>query len=328
MLKAPLSDDEFIALWKETGGRARAVADATGYDVPNVYARRRKVEARNGVRLTSAGDNGKAGRGDAGTTPNEYLQRVPIDGFQGVAVVFSDAHYWPGQGPSVAHQALLEIVRELKPKLLIGNGDLFDGARLSRFPRNGWEYQPRVKDELEEAMERLGEVRHAYSRAQCIRTIGNHDIRFDRYLAMHASEMEQVTGARLADHLPAWRECVSVFINGHTMVKHRFRGGIHAAYNNTLHAGTSGISGHTHVLEVKPWGDYRGRRYWAQGGAIADVQGPQFSYTEDNPTPWCSGFVVATFDGSGRLLYPELCEVVDGVAWFRGQRVTSKRRAA
>jgi len=177
-------------------------------------------------------------------------------------------------------------------------------------------------------MERLGEVRHAYNRAECIRTIGNHDIRFDKYLAGTASELEQVRGARLADHLPAWKECVSVFINGRCMVKHRFSGGQHAAYNNTLRAGTSIVTGHTHVLEVKPWVDYNGVRWGVQTGAVADVEGPQFAYTEDNPRPWRSVFALLTFRPDGRMMPPELAEVIGDECYFRGQVVARRRKRA
>lgn len=320
---------QFIAAWREANGNAQLVKDALGYsDVRRVYSRRDSIERTTGIHLPSAGISGNQGRGDAGTTANDYMQRITIDGFSGVCIVSSDHHYWPGQGPSLAHRALVEVTKDLKPKISILNGDVFDGARLSRFPRNGWESQPRVKDELDEAKERIAEIRHAYSRAQTLRTVGNHCIRFDRYLAMNASELEHVAGARLADHLPAWKECISIFINGQTMVKHRFNGGIHAAYNNTLRAGTNIVTGHTHHLEVKPWSDYNGRRYGVQTGAVADVRGPQFGYTEDNPTPWCSGFAVLTFNSAGRLLYPELCQVVDGQAEFRGQIVVSERRKA
>lgn len=324
MAQAKITDDEFIRAWKEMGSPQR-MAEAFDMNVRTIYMRRNSIEKAHGIQLPANG-TAQNHRGDGGMQPNDYLQRVGGDGFTGIAVVFSDAHYWPGQGPSIAHQALVEVVKELRPKLIIGNGDLFDGARLSRFPRNGWEYQPKVKDELEEAKERLGEIRPG--RARRIRTIGNHCIRFDRYLATNAGEMEQVAGARLKDQLPGWEECLSVFVNGHTMIKHRFHGGIHAAYNNTLRSGTNIVTGHTHHLEVKPWGDYRGRRYGVQTGAIADVQGPQFAYTENNPTPWCSGFAVLTFDSSGRLLMPELAEVIDGRCYFRGQVVIDAHKKA
>lgn len=316
------ADEEFLAAWKESGGSPSVVAKLLDMSEREVYRRRKIVEERAGEHLPASLNKDVTNhRGDAGATPNTYLQRQVIENFVGTCVVFSDCHYWPGRGASVAHKALLEVVRDLKPKLIIGNGDLFDGARLSRFPRNGWEEQPRVSDELSEAIDRVAEIRHANSRATCIRTVGNHDIRFDRYLATNSSEMEGVAGARLSDHMPAWRECVSVFVNGHTMIKHRFNGGVHAAYQNTLKSGTNIVTGHTHHLEVKPWGDYRGRRYGVQTGAVADVDGPQFAYTEDNPTPWCSGFGVLTFDKSGTLLPPELCEVINGRAIFRGRKV-------
>ena len=315
-----ISDQQFKAAWLESGGSPTVVAKILNMSEREIYRRRNLMEGKLGVHLP-AGLKSQNHRGDAGAPVNDYLQRRSVDGFVGKIVVFSDSHYWPGPKPTVAHKALVKVIKDLKPKIIIGNGDLFDGARLSRFPRNGWEEQPRVADELEEAVERLAEVRHAHTRAQFFRTVGNHCIRFDRYLSMNSGEMEGVAGTRLSDHLPAWPECMSVFINGHTMVKHRFNGGIHAAYNNTLRAGTNIITGHTHHLEVKPWGDYRGRRYGCQTGAIADVAGPQFSYTEDNPTAWCSGFAVLTFRENGQMLMPDLCEVVDGVAWFRGERV-------
>jgi hypothetical protein len=312
-----LSDADWLAAWRESGESPTAMHKATGISLAKIFKRRNTLSQRHSMALATGSTKG-----------NDYLKRITIDGFVGTVVVSSDHHYWPGDGPSVAHKALLEVVKEVKPKLNILNGDVFDGARISRFPRNGWEEQPRVSDELEEAQERVREIEHAHLRAEKIRTLGNHCIRFDRHLATHASEMEGIAGFRLADHLRAWKECMSVMVNGHTMIKHRYHGGIHAAYNNTLRAGTNIITGHTHHLEVKPWSDYRGRRYGVQTGAIADVAGPQFSYTEDNPTPWCSGFAVLTFDSTGRLLYPELCEVIDGVAYFRGQRVAGRRKVA
>lgn len=252
---------------------------------------------------------------------NSYLQRVCINDFVGQIIVFSDAHFWPGISLTPAYWALLETIRILKPAILVANGDIFDGARVSRFPRNGWESQPRMVEELGEVKTRMAEIRQAHRAARCIRTIGNHDIRFDRYLATHASEAEGIEGFALRDHLPEWQECMSIWVNLHTVFKHRYSGGIHAAYSNTLKAGKSIFTGHTHRLQVTPYGDYNGRRYGVETGSLASPNGPQMSYTEDNPSPGCSGFAVATFDDTGTLRLPELCEVLDNKAWFRGARI-------
>ena len=321
-----ITDAEFIAAWRSSGGRAKEVADRLGMSLRGTYKRRNKVEGQLGTHLPSAGDTNHAGRGDAGLPAYDYKPRLTIDGFVGKAILFSDAHFWKGIGETIAYRALIEVIKEEKPKIVIGNGDIVDGARISRFPPDGWQNTPRMVDELDEVKDRMSTIRHAYRGARHIRTLGNHCIRFDRYLSQNASDFEGIQGFRLADHLSEWEESVSIFINGHTVVKHRFNGGIHAAYNNTLRAGTNIFTGHTHRLGVTAWGDYRGRRYGCETGALAEIGGPQFSYAEDNPTPGCSGFAVATFDKDGRLLYPELCEVIDGTAYFRGQRVVSVNR--
>ncbi len=293
-----------------------------------VLKRRNALELKAGVGLPTSDQRGR-GRGDEGQK-NDYCQRITIDNFTGQLVVFSDAHFWPNQDKTLAHRALLEVIKDIKPKLVIANGDIFDGARLSRFPRNGWEEQPRVSDELETAVEYMNEIRHLCRGARLLRTIGNHCIRFDRYLATNASEMENVAGARLSDHMPAWQECMSIAINGNTMVKHRINGGIHSGYRNTLAAGWSTFTGHTHLCEVKPWADYNGVRFGVSTGSLADVTtGPQFFYTEDSPKPWISGFATGTFDKAGRLLPPSVCQVMGPDAIYRERIVVSdaKRKA-
>lgn len=318
--KTGFTDKQFIDLWESTGGRAKVVAEKMGgLNLRGVYKRRNNIEKRHKIKLPSGGEAGRIGRGDAGGSPIPYNPRLAINGLHGRVVVFSDAHFWNGWSKTPAYKGLLNVIRELKPKVIVANGDVLDGAKISRFPPDGWDKRPRMADELEEVKERMAEIRHAYRGARTVRTIGNHDTRFDRHLAVNSSEFEGIYGFRLKEHLPAWEETISLFINRNCMVKHRFHGGIHSSYNNTLRAGTSIVTGHTHLLEVKPWSDYRGRRYGVSTGTIADINGPQFAYTEDNPTNWCSGFAVLNFDRDGNLLYPELAEVIDGRCYFRGE---------
>jgi hypothetical protein len=104
------------------------------------------------------------------------------------------------------------------------------------------------------------------------------------------------------------------------MVKHKNAGGVHAGYNNTMKGGYTSVTGHTHLLESKPWGDWRGRRWGVQTGTLADLHGPQFEYHENGPSSACSGFVVLNFK-DGELLPPELAEVIDGKCIFRGEVV-------
>ncbi len=59
------------------------------------------------------------------------MQRTLTDG---VILVASDCHYWPGV-VTVAHQAFCALAKKLKPAMVILNGDILDGARISRHAR-------------------------------------------------------------------------------------------------------------------------------------------------------------------------------------------------
>jgi hypothetical protein len=323
MPKAAMSDSEFISQWTSLGNAA-SFSKAHGMAERVVNQRRKRLETKLGLRLLTRPTPGYESRTpiqniDAGWT---YPRQKDLWLHEGVAVVFSDAHYWPGE-PSVAHKALLSVIKDTKPRVIFANGDIFDGVSVSRHDPFGWSSRPNVKQELEACIERMGEVEQvAPNGCQLLWNVGNHDLRFERTLAAKVPEFVGMEMMRLADHFPAWEFQWSTMVNGKephpVMVKHRYASGIHAGYNNSLKGGLSIVTGHTHQLESKPWGDYRGRRWGVQTGTLADHHGPQFEYTENAPSPACSGFAVLTFR-EGRMLPPELCEVLDDTAYFRGK---------
>jgi len=128
-----------------------------------------------------------------------------------------------------------------------------------------------------------------------------------------------VHGVHLKDHFPNWLPCWAVWFNDVT-VKHRFRGGVHATWNNVLYAGQSIVTGHLHAAQVRPFNDYKGIRYGVDGGVMADTDHEAFvHYTEDNPLNWRSAFAVLTFRNR-ELLFPELVLKVDkNHVQFRGE---------
>jgi hypothetical protein len=52
-----------------------------------------------------------------------------------------------------------------------------------------------------------------------------------------------------------------------------------------------------------------------------DPFGPQFEYAEGSPSRAQQGFVVINFDEDGRMMPPELCEMIGGRPVFRGHYV-------
>lgn len=244
---------------------------------------------------------------------------IKLDVKDGMVMVGSDSHYYPGI-ISTAHRGFVHLAQKLQPKVIIKNGDELDFPKLSRFAPIGWEGRPDVVVEIETAQERLLEIQKAAPNAIRCWPVGNHDARYETRLATIAPEYARMHGVHLKDSFSHWRPCWSVQINEDTVVKHRFRNGVHATYNNTLHSGKTMVTGHLHQLKVTPHSDYRGTRWGVDCGTMADPYGPQFyNYTELNPLSWRSGFVVLTFK-DGELLWPEVAFVrKEGVIEFRGE---------
>ena len=245
----------------------------------------------------------------------------------GCILVGSDAHIWPGD-PTTAMRGFRWAISQLAPQVIVLNGDVLDCATNSRYPGIGWESKPTLADELRAAQAQLADIEQLKTiSGRLVWTLGNHDLRFETRLASVAPEYRDIQGIHLKDHFPAWEPAWSLWVNpgpgNHPLVvKHRFKGGINAPRNNTLHAGVSVATGHLHSLRVSPYSDYWGTRYGVDTGTLARPYGPQFTnYTEDNPVDWRAGFAVFTWAG-GRLLMPELAQVHDeerGLIEFRGE---------
>ena len=308
-----IPDEVIIAAMKKFGS-SKLAAEHIGMSVRALCHRKAKIQEQYGVVLP-------AYSAKQHTVANTYIpdnRRViqhTVD--NGHVFIASDCHYWPGE-ETVAHKAFVKLLTEFKSKTVILNGDVFDGARISRHAALMGTNPPTPKQELEACQDRLDEIAKASKNAIKLWTYGNHDVRLFNYIAQNAPELSEFSD--LFAYFPGWHTGWRVDINNSVVVKHRWANGQHAVYNNTLRSGKSFVSGHLHKLMVYPFSDFVGRRWGVDSGTLAEPYGDQFVYTEMNPVNWCSGFCVLTFE-NGKLLPPELCEVINGVAYFRGQRV-------
>ena len=309
-----ITDEEFIEVWNQYNS-ASQVSKALGLTIRHTHSRRRDIESKHSIVLTA---NDARSPTFNVTIPQNGV-RVNVEMDDGVIMVASDCHYYPGI-ISTAHKAFVKLIPMLSPRMLIMNGDVFDGAAISRHDPIGWQKLPSVKQELDACQERLSEIEAVAKNAKLHWTWGNHDLRMNTRLAAQVgTAFEGVQGFNLTDHFPRWKFSTSIMVNDHTMIKHRWHNGIHAVYNNTLKSGTSIVTGHLHSLKVTPWTDYTGTRYGVDTGTMANLDDPAFEYAEDNSRNWRSGYAVLTF-WQGKLMPPELCEVIsEGIVYFRGQ---------
>lgn len=305
-----ITDDEFIKAWKKYASVSK-IAKEFDINERGVRHRRRAIEARYGISL-EVNDS---------VIIKRHAARVELDIQDGTFIVFSDAHFWDTT-PTTAYRALIHLIKELKPKLIVNNGDAFDGASISRHGRIGFlEERPSVIQELNACKTMLDGIEDVAKGATLTWPLGNHDSRFETYLAAAAPQYEFIQGFHLKDHFPKWIPCWSTWINGDTVIKHRWKNGIHATHNNTVGSGVNMFTGHLHSLKVTGYTDYNGTRYGVDTGTLARCDGAQFiNYTEDAPLNWRSGFAVGTIH-NGKLLPPELVTVLDeddGLVCFRG----------
>lgn len=315
MSDARLTEADFVENFESIG--PHEMARRFGISPQAIFRRRVKLEKKLNRKIVAPNDPVR--NHIFVQSPDE---RIHLEVKNGVVLVGSDGHHWPGDD-TPAFRAFIKFAREERPIAIIYNGDAFDGGEISRFPPSRLGRRPTVKEELEACQEALGKIEKAKPvKARLLFTRGNHDERFEKRLLSNAKEFVGVPGFALVDHFPHWEHCISVWINKSVVVKHiPGKGGIHSTHNNTLWAGLSTVCGHQHGANVRGFDDYRGTRWGVDNGCLADPYATQFAYANDNPRNQRSGFCVLTFV-DGHLLQPELVLAWDeNTVQFRGELI-------
>lgn len=318
MAQAPLSDEillESIRFFQQGGSRAAAARLA---NIPTQTMQHRLAVAEKKFpshfnaedfaqrNLSNNNYHRKKWSYPAVYAPDGEIRSVLIGG---------DLHAWPGE-PSLIWKAFCKIAKKIKPDAIVLNGDILDGASVSRHQKTLHSTAPKITEEIDAVkahLRMLPKVRHQ------IWTMGNHDIRLDNYLANLAPEVSEYAGS-FTTHFKDWKFCHSTFFN-QTEIRHRFRGGIHSGWNNALHSGINIITNHTHQLQITAVRNRNGTHYGVETGMLADPDHPAFEYQEFAPTRACCGFVVIKYDEDLGIMPPEFCEMVRGRPVFRGDFV-------
>jgi len=139
------SDDEFIKIWNELGSPT-LVAQKIKMNPRSVMARRKSIELRLGIELPTFNSQRIVKTlKKIEQTPHNVRRGIDVDKVKRV-IVFSDAHFT--DTTTTAFKALLIMIKEFKPQVIICNGDAFDGQVLSRFPSINYDQKPSVLEEL------------------------------------------------------------------------------------------------------------------------------------------------------------------------------------
>lgn len=293
------------------------MAEATGLQVRGIYKRRDRLAKRLSIPLEST----PAHAGTPRRPPLGFERRRQFRVENGVVIFFSDPHWLPDHD-TTAHNSLEMLIEQLKPVGIVCGGDAADGDTISRWdPTRGHHKRFSVREEMECVKEHFDSLEKVAGNAWLAWILGNHDVRLSRFIAVKAPELKEMPFTRLEDWAPAWPLSWTVEINpdgpGMTVMRHRNLAGM--LHLQAQKAGCHYIHGHLHRLNVHRAPTFQGIRYSVDAGSLADAASDGFDYAEGN-IEHAQGFVVLTYR-AGRLMPPELCELVNGEAWFRGKRV-------
>ena len=157
-----VTDEKFIEVWNQLKSPT-AVAKELGINIRNAMMRRRTLEVKYDIVLDTDlsyknkvvaeyKERERAKRKEREDALQERLDatshsvRRGMELEKGRIIIFSDAHFT--DYTTTAFKALIKFIEHFKPKAIICNGDAFDGAVLSRFPKINYDSQPSVLDEL------------------------------------------------------------------------------------------------------------------------------------------------------------------------------------
>lgn len=257
------------------------------------------------------------------------------------------------QAPFQDERALdvaLQIVALESPDVIVMHGDNIDAPELSRFRQH-----PSFAAATQHAIDRMtlfcAELRAtAGPDCEIVWIQGNHEARLQHYVLDNAAAAYGISRGKLPDEDPQ-RPVLAVpelcrleesgveYLAGYPANTYWFQPNvrvIHGTYTGKAAAGkylaegVTSIWGHTHHANWSHATLADGRRIYAlSAGALCAVDGSvpgtltgyDFDGPIRQPVNWDQGVVVGR--GDGDQFWPELVPIVEGVAVFRGERLTA-----
>jgi len=212
-----------------------------------------------------------------------------------LAAVMNDIHI-----PYHDRKALaicLEYLREIKPHQIVLNGDIVDFYSVSKYMKDPMRIET-LQSELDEARAFLTMVRREHPRAEIFFTMGNHEIRLEKFLIDRASalvslrclSLDDLLG--LSDNRIKFRE-TDVHIGKmrvtHGVMARQIPGSsVRGHYSRT---GTSILIGHVHRFNMQQYRDHHGTHTLIENGCLCGMD-PSYA---DQFTNWQQGFSVIEY---------------------------------
>ena len=219
------------------------------------------------------------------------------------SIVFGDVHI-PFQD-NRALTLLLKFIKLYQPDNIFINGDLLDCWAISKFtkPVN---LEVHLSDEIADTKDFLKKLRRMSPKSKIIYIFGNHEYRFEKYLADNADMFKNLQGMTLEEQLCCDElkiRCINNHLRenhyrfGHILIGHFNKVCVNAGYtaHNLLQAkGMSLIQGHTHRGAMVYKRTYRDTMVGVEGFCLCDINPTYMSLPN-----WQLGFCTISSDETG-----------------------------
>lgn len=240
------------------------------------------------------------------TMRNVYL---PVSSGIPEKVVVMNDHQVPYQdGAAVA--AVHKYVQDLQPHLIVIAGDMLDFAGLStKFLRIRAD-KGRIMEDIAQARELLLDLQAKAPSARFVFIEGNHEARLRNYILERADEFEELNKEGGPLSLPTLLNVPGLeyygpygeaFVYRSFVFKHGEMTGKYAAARELIAEGSSGISGHTHRMQVYSRTDRAGAHAWYSNMCLCHVKGepmpPGTVSGRNRVRDWQQGFATIYFNG-------------------------------
>jgi UDP-2,3-diacylglucosamine pyrophosphatase LpxH len=237
------------------------------------------------------------------------------------AVCISDLHI-PFQDKT-AVQLVLKFISQFKPDYVFLNGDIIDCWEISRFDKPLF-IDSRLKDEICATVIFFDELRQASPNSRIIYIYGNHEFRFERFIAKNARELAGLMGLTLKEQL-----CVATFgietvdshqkenfyrFGQHLIIGHFNKVNKNSGYtakNLLEEKGISVIQGHTHRLGSSYKRDFEGVKGGWEGGCLCDLNPPYIQLPN-----WMQGFITIHKDKKTDFFKVTPVEIIEGRCFY------------
>jgi len=199
------------------------------------------------------------------------------------AIVFGDVHFPFDDGKAVS--LMMRFMRSFKPHVIFINGDLLDCWEISKFVKPT-SIEERLCDELHQAERFLRKLRKENPTAKIIYVGGNHEFRFEKFIAMNARELSGLKGMTLEEQL-CLKELKIQSVNNHLkenyfrygklLIGHFSRVNKHSAYtakNLLEEKGVPLIQNHTHRGGMSYKRDYENTKVAVENFCLCDLNPP------------------------------------------------------